>query len=106
MLEREERQVGARMPVGIGIEQVVRPRIVLIHALLHQPHAKHVGVELEVLARVARDRGDVMDAGDVGHTWSPEWVEAEAEGRIYWSSGCTRTAACPSCPYRTVTRHG
>jgi hypothetical protein len=63
--ERKEREVGSGMTVGVGVEEVVRARVVLVHALLHEPHAEHAGVEVQVLLGVAGDRRDVMDAGDV-----------------------------------------
>ena len=53
--EREEREIGPRIAVAVGVEEVVRVRDVLIDALLHQPHAEHAGVEVEVLLRVAAD---------------------------------------------------
>jgi hypothetical protein len=67
MTEREERQIGAGMSVRVGVKQVIGPRIVLVDAPLHEPHAEHLRVELQVLLRVAGYGGDVMDACDFGH---------------------------------------
>jgi hypothetical protein len=57
----EEGEVGAGAAGGIGVEEVVGAGIVLVDALLDQPHAEHAGVEVEVLLRGARDRGDVVE---------------------------------------------
>jgi hypothetical protein len=40
MSEREKREVGTRSAVGVGIEEMIRVRRILVHALLHQPHAE------------------------------------------------------------------
>ena len=63
----EERQVGAGMPLGIGVEEVIGAGIVLVDALLHQPHAEHARIEVEVLLRGARDGRDVVQAVDASH---------------------------------------
>ena len=67
ILKREEGEIGARMSRRVGIKEVIRVRRILIHTLLHQAHAEHAGVEVEILLRVAGDRRDVMNAVDVGH---------------------------------------
>ena len=72
------------MSVRVGIEEMVRAGVVLVDALLHEAHAEQPGVEVEVLLRVAADRGDVMNAGDVGH------------GRSHSSSAVALTIALPS----------
>jgi len=41
---------------------VVHGRVVLVDRLLDEPEPERAGVELDVLRRVARDRGDVVDA--------------------------------------------
>ena len=64
---REERQVGAGVPFGVRIEQVVGAGIVLVDAPLDQPHAEHAGVEIQVLLRRPRDRRDVMKSIDAAH---------------------------------------
>ena len=58
----EERQVRARTSVLVAVEQVVDAGIVLVDRLGRQPHPEHARVEVDVAARVPRDRGDVMDA--------------------------------------------
>jgi hypothetical protein len=63
---REEGEIGARV-LGVGEEQVIGTRLVLVHALLDQPHAEHPGVEIEILLRGTGDGGDVMEAGGRGH---------------------------------------
>jgi hypothetical protein len=60
MCPRKEGQIGAGSTFSVGIEQMVRPRIVLIDAFLDQPHAKHARVEIEVLLRRPGNGGDVM----------------------------------------------
>src|SRR5690348_950671 len=67
MRPRKEREVAARMAVSVGVEEVIRPRIVLIHAFLDEAHAEHAGVEVEVLLRRSGDRGDVMKSVDAPH---------------------------------------
>jgi hypothetical protein len=61
---------------GPGKEGEYRPRIsgavtkiemvcgwiVEVHRALDEPKAEHAGVEVEILLRIARDRGDVVDA--------------------------------------------
>ena len=51
--EWKEREVRSRVAVGVGVEQMVRVRSVLVDALLHQPHPEHARVEVEILLRVA-----------------------------------------------------
>ncbi len=63
----EERQIRARTPLRVGIEQVVRARVVLVDALLDQAHAEHAGVEVQVLLRRSGDGGDVVKPVGVLH---------------------------------------
>ena len=58
----EEREVGAGAAVLVAVEQVVDARVVLVDRLGGQPQAEHARVEVDVARRVARDRGDVVDA--------------------------------------------
>ena len=51
----------------VGIEQVIGAGIVLVDALLDEPHAEHAGVEVEVLLRRSGDGRDVMQAVDALH---------------------------------------
>src|SRR5436190_21443136 len=67
-------QVGPGVPGGIGVEQVVSARIVLVHALLDQPHAENTGVEIEVLLCGSRTRRDVMQPVDAFHAVPPDRV--------------------------------
>jgi hypothetical protein len=60
----EEGQIAPRMTGGVGVEEVVGAGVVLVDALLHQPHAEHAGVEVEILLRRAGDGGDVVEALD------------------------------------------
>ena len=58
----EEREVRARVPGLVGVEEVVDGRVVLVDRLLHEPEAERAGVEVDVLLGVGGDRGDVVDA--------------------------------------------
>ena len=58
----EERQVSAGPRVLVSVEQVVDGRVVLVDRLGGQPQAEDAGVEVDVAAGVAGDRGDVVDA--------------------------------------------
>jgi hypothetical protein len=60
--ELEERDVGARAPLLVGVEEVVDARLVLVDSLLHHPQAERSRVEVDVRLRLAGDRSDVVDA--------------------------------------------
>ena len=64
---REKRQIGAWMAFLIGVEEVIGAGVVLVDALLDQPHAEHAAVEVEVLLRGPGDGGDVMKSVDGAH---------------------------------------
>jgi hypothetical protein len=66
----EERQVGAWMSLGVGVEQMIGPGIVLVHAALDQPHPEHARVEVEILLRGTGDRRDVVQTVNAGHAVS------------------------------------
>ena len=57
----EERDVGARVPLFVGVEEVVDGRVVLVDRLLHEPQAEDARVEVDVPRRVAGDARDVVD---------------------------------------------
>ena len=57
----EERDVGARAALLVGVEEVVDGRVVLVDRLLDEPQTEHAGVEVDVPGRVAGDQGDVVD---------------------------------------------
>ena len=61
---REKRQIRPGPPLRVRIEEVIGPGVVLIDALLHEPHAEHARVEIEVLLRGSGDGGDVMESVD------------------------------------------
>ena len=67
MPPREKRQVRAGMTLGVGVEKVIGPRIVLVDALLDEPHTENARVEIEVLLRGAGDSGDVMKSVYASH---------------------------------------
>ena len=52
------------MALAIGVEQVIGARVVLVDALLHQAHAEHAGIEVQVLLCGSGDGGDVVEATD------------------------------------------
>ena len=58
----EERDVGAGVPVLVGVEEVVDRRVVLVHGLLHEPQAEDARVEVDVPRRVGGDARHVVDA--------------------------------------------
>ncbi len=58
---RKEGDVGPRRAGGVRVEQVVRAGVVLVDAPLDEPHPEDARVEGQVLLRIPRDRGDVMD---------------------------------------------
>ena len=60
------------MALGVGVEEVIGARVVLVDALLHEAHAEHAGVEVEVLLRRAGDGGDVVKSVDGSHLTSIE----------------------------------
>src|SRR5690606_41843831 len=49
--------------------EVVGLRVVEVHRALDEPQPEEPDVEIEVPLRVARDRGDVVDAEDLGHRY-------------------------------------
>ena len=55
------------MAFRVGIEEVIRARVVLIDALLDQSHPEDAAVEVEVLLRGPGDGGDVVQAVDGSH---------------------------------------
>jgi hypothetical protein len=57
---------------------VVDGRVVLVDRLLHEPQAEHADVELDVGGRVARDRGDVVDAFELHESRSLSKVVDQA----------------------------
>src|ERR1700680_715170 len=80
----EECQVRSRRALLVSVEQVVDGRVVLVDGLLDHPQAKHPGVELDVLASVAGDGGDVVYALELhlGHHSTQERV-SRAPRRAY-----------------------
>jgi hypothetical protein len=58
----EERDVGAGIPLLVGVEKVIDGRVVLVDGLLHEPQAECARVEVDVRRRVAADGRHVMHA--------------------------------------------
>src|SRR4051812_25270523 len=63
----KEGQVGPGMSLRVGVEQMVGAWIVLVDALLDQPHAEHAGIEVQVFLCRAGNGGDVVKAVDALH---------------------------------------
>ena len=55
------------MPFGVGVEKMVRGRIVLVDAAFDEAHAEDAGVEIEILLRRTGNRRDVMNPVDALH---------------------------------------
>jgi len=64
---REKRYVGSRMPIAVGVKEVVRARRILVDALLHETHAEDAGIEIDVFLRIAGDAGHMMKSADFRH---------------------------------------
>ena len=64
----EERDVRARAPGLVRVEEVVDGRVVLIDGLLHEPEAEDARVEVHVSRRVGRDARDVVDPVEAHNT--------------------------------------
>src|SRR5262245_37008613 len=67
----EEGQVGAGMAFSIRVEQVIGARVVLVDALLHEPHSENACVEIEILLCGSSNRRDVVQACDAVHVLAP-----------------------------------
>src|SRR5262249_55307534 len=67
---REERKVGARSPLRIGVEEVIRVGGILVDGLLDQAEPEDAGVKVQIFLCVARDGGDVMKTIKLGHECS------------------------------------
>src|SRR4051794_3043704 len=99
----EERQIGARGGVLVGVEEVVDGRIVLVDRLLDEPQAEHPHVEVDVARSVARDRGDVVDAFELhalttcSTAFSAVVIAAASMSRCVTA----RTRFGPTAPIRT-----
>src|ERR1041385_1344409 len=68
---REEGQDAAGCAGLVAEVEVVSLRIVEVHCALDEPEAEPAGVEIERALRIARDRGDVMDAQRGGQATTP-----------------------------------
>src|SRR4051794_26030888 len=67
MRPRKEGQVCSRVSGRVGVEQVVCAGIILVDALLDQPHAENAGVEIQVLLSRPGNGRDVMQPVDAFH---------------------------------------
>ena len=75
---REKSQIGSGVALGVGVEQMISARVVLIDALLYETHPEDAGVEIKVFLRRAGDGSDVMETGDFFHAESFEnWIEKD-----------------------------
>ena len=58
----EEGEIGAGIGFAVGVEQVIGADVILVDGLLDQPHAEQAGVEGQIVPRLRRDRGQVMNS--------------------------------------------
>ena len=63
--EIEEGEVGAGIGLAVGVEQMIGADVVLVDGLLDQPHAEQAGVKRQILARFRRDRGQMVNSGQL-----------------------------------------
>ena len=70
---RKEREIGARMPFSVGVKEVIRSWIVLIHRLLHEPHTEHACVKVEILLSRPGDGRDVVKSVYAFHVRPRGW---------------------------------
>ena len=61
---RKEREIRPGPSFGVCVEQVIRAGVILVDALLDEPHAQDAGVEVEIFLRRAGNRGDVVQPVD------------------------------------------
>src|SRR5207247_6082131 len=103
----EERDVRAGAADLIGVKEVVDGRVVLVDRLLDEPEPEHARVVLDVLRRVARDAGDVVDAFEL-HRFSmfprvqrfnvPTSFRPEGGGTLYGTSIRDELPGCVAGP--------
>ncbi len=55
------------MPLGIGIEEMIRAGVILVDAFLDQPHPEHVDVEIQILLCGSGDRSNMMKSSERLH---------------------------------------
>jgi hypothetical protein len=60
--EIEEGEIGAGIGFAVGIEQMIGADVVLVDGLLDQPHAQQAGVKRQIVPRLRRDRGQMMNS--------------------------------------------
>ena len=58
----EEGQIGPWTSQLIAIKEVIGRNIVLIHRLLHEPHAKHLSIKRDVAGCVPTDSRYMVEA--------------------------------------------
>ncbi len=93
----KERQISARVPFRVGVEEMIRAGIVLIDAALDQPHAEDAGIEVEILLRRTGNRGDVVNTSDGVHGDLPEAIRRVADDSAQ-SASRPRSGADRRCP--------
>src|SRR5437764_5087047 len=64
----EERQVRARVPLLVRVEQVINARVVLVDGLLDESQPEYPRIEVHVSLAVLGDRRDVVDAVELHDT--------------------------------------
>ena len=87
----EERDVRARVPFLVGVEEVVDGRVVLVDGLLDEPEPEDARVEVDVARSVGRDARDVVDA-------------VETHVRQAWASASSCFASSRSAALTRISR--
>ena len=101
-LPREEGHRRAGRAGRRAVVEVIDARVVEIDGLLDEAQPQHLGVEVEVALRRAADRGDVVEAFDVGrHGRFPWLITCSSDGAPMGKQfGDARTDCCRIRPAR------
>ncbi len=63
---------------GVCIEEVIGPRIVLVHGAFDQAQTQDADIEIDVFLRITGDRGDVVNSLQLlpllAHGWLPSFL--------------------------------
>ena len=55
------------MSFRVGVEKMIRARIILVDAFFYEPQAEDTGIEIEIFLRRPSDGRDVVDSADGFH---------------------------------------
>jgi hypothetical protein len=73
MRPRKERENAAWMAELVTEVEVIGGRIVEVYSPLDEPQPQNAGVEVEISLRIARDTGDVVNAGGLESHCTDNW---------------------------------